>query len=384
MPATRRPPAPYVTRDKGTLYQRVLRSAAEGSETSLVHVYRCWLDGDWFASGPGEKLAIVCRQPGAAPLPDWADAQVSRWGGDGASVPGHKLWMQNGLSEKNATYLSADQIGGVKPDQAVMWKDEKDPGVTAQVAIACIEPTFHTGYGRWYCDIELKPTGAYKVLVKLILARYQKDALAGRTLSRTVPIDAVIVHQPWRFSAKRKGATIKVTATGPAYRGRAPMLDKMDGVSQGQTFKAISDLIGNTRSLPMDDLAQAPLIVAELERLDQNGSGPMPVLAGGLVIASTSLSIQPERVPESVEFFANPVMMSRWTLSLAIPPEDANKPLAVRVGLSSAHANTQARHPRIAGVGVGRDGAGFQPSALDGEFIYLPEPIVVQLPIASV
>ncbi|RYB05783.1 hypothetical protein [Lichenibacterium ramalinae] len=383
MPATRRPPAPYVTRDKGTFYQRVLRTSADGSETSLIHNYRCWLDGDWFASGPGEKLAIVCRQPGAALLPDWADAQVSRWGGDGTSVPGHRLWMQNGLSEDDATYLSADQIGGEKPDQTVIWKDDKDPRVTAQVALACIEPRFHTGYGRWYCDIELKPTGAYKAAVKLVLARYQKDALAGRTLSRTVPIDAVMVHQPWSFSAKRKSATIEVTVTGPAYRGRAPMLDKMDGVSQGQPFKVLSDLIGDTRALPMDHLAQAPLIVAELERLDPRGSGPMPALIGGLVVASTSLGVQPQRVPENVESFVNPVMLSRWTLSLAIPPEDAGKPLAVRVGLSSAHANSQARHPRLAGVGVGRDGASFQPSALDGEIIYLPEPIVVQLLIEN-
>ena len=382
LPATRRPPAPYVTRDKGTLYQRVLRPSADGSATSLVHVYRCWLDGDWFASGPGEKLAIVCRQPGGAALPDWADAQVSRWGGDGASVPGQKLWMQNGLSEADATYLLADQIGGVKPDQATMWKDERDPTVTAQVALACLEPTFHTGYGRWYCDIELKPTGAYKAAVKLVLARYQKDALAGRTLSRTVPIDAVMVHQPWRFSAKRKGTTIEVTVTGPAYRGRAPMLDKMDGVSRGKTFKALSVLMGDTRALPMDDLAQTPLIVAELERLDQGGSGTDAVVSAAvIVVASSSLGVQPQRVRENVESFANPVMMSRWTLTLAIPPEDANKRLAVRVGLSSAHANSQARHPRQAGVGVGRDGAGFQPSALDGEMVYLPEPIVVQLPI---
>lgn len=383
IPATRRPPAPYLARDKGTLYRRVLRTDPDGSETSLVHVYRCWLDGDWFASGPGEKLAIVCRQPGAAPLPDWADAQVSRWGGHAASVPGHKLWMQNGLSENDATYLSADQIGGVRPDQTVIWKDENDPSITAQVALACMEPKFHTGYGRWYSDIELKSTGAYKAVVKLVLARYQKDALAGRTLSRTVPIDAVMVQQPWRFAAKRKGTSIEITVTGPAYRGRAPMLEKMDGVSQGQTFKVLSDLMGNTRALPMDEIAQAPLIVAELERLDPNGSGPMPVLAGGLVVASTSLGVQPQRVPEYVESFANPVMMSRWTLSLSIPPEDDGKSLAVRVGLSSAHANSHARHPRLAGVGVGRDGAGFQPSALDGEMVYLPEPIVVQLPIEN-
>lgn len=383
MPATRCPPAPYVTRDKGTLYQRVLRTSADGSATSLVHVYRCWLDGDWFASGPGEKLAVVCRLPGSAALPGWADAQVSRWGGDGASVPGQKLWMQNGLSEADATYLSADQIGGVESDQAVMWKDEKDPSVTAQVALACIEPTFHTGYGRWYCDIELKPTGAYKAAVKLVLARYQKDALAGRTLSRTVPIDAIMVHQPWRFSAMRKGATIEVTVTGPAYRGRAPMLDKMDGISQGHTTKVLSDLVGDMRTLPTDDLPQTPLIVAELERLDPRGSGPIPVMNGGLVVAATSLGVRPQRVSEPVESFANPVMMSRWTLLLAIPPEDAGKALAVRVGLSSAHANSQARHRRLTGVGVGRDGAAFQPSALDGELIYLPEPIVVQMRLGT-
>ena len=383
IPATRRPPAPYITNDKGTLYQRVLRASSDSTETELVHVYRCWLDGDWFASGEGEKLAILCRRPSAPTLPDWADAQVSRWGGDSASVPGQKLWMQNGLSEGDATYLLADQIGGVRPDQAVLWKDESSPSVTALVDLACIEPQFHTGYGRWYCDVELKPTGAYKAAVKLVLARFQKHALAGRNLSATVPIDAVMMHQPWKFSAKRMGSNIEVTVTGPGYRGRAPMLEKMDGISQGQTMNVLSDLIGDTRALAMDELPQAPLIIAELERLDSRGTGPMPVLNGGLAVVATSLGVRPQRVPETVESFSQPVMMSRWTLSLRIPSEDVSKPLAIRISLASAHANSQARHLSQAGVGEARDRAGFQPSALDGELIYLPEPIVVQIPVAN-
>lgn len=384
IPATRRPPVPYVTRDKGTFYHRVLRKSSDALGTSLVHVYRCWLDGDWFASGPGERLAIICRKPSAAPLPDWADIQVSRWGGDASSIPGQKLWMQNGLLEKDATYLSADQISGAKTESAVMWRDENNPGVTAQVALACLEPIFHTGFGRWYCDIEVKPTGAFKAAVKFVLARYQKNALAGRTLSKTVPIDAVILHQPWRFTAKRNGLTIEVTVTGPAYSGRAPMLDKMQGVRAESTFTALSNLtVGGKRELPMDDLAQYPLIVAELERLGPNSSGPLPVLDGGRVVASTSLGVPPNRISETVESFDKPIMLSQWKLLLTIPPEDADKPLAVRVSLSSAHANSHARNPRTAGFGVGRDGAGFQPSALDGELVFLPEPIVIQLPIES-
>lgn len=399
MLATRRPPPPRLTRDKGTLYQRELRTSADGRETSLVHIYRCWLDGDWFASGDGEKLAVVCRQPRAASLPGWADAQVSRWGGDTASVPGQKLRVATELPEEDSTYLLAEQIGGATKAEATLvlarktgepegaepsiFGDPSDPEAeVAKVDLACLEPKFHDGYGRWYCDIEFKPTGAFKAALKLVLARYQEHALSGRQLSQTIAVDAVMLPQPWRFSVRRSGSAVSVVVTGPAYQGRAPMLDKMPGIKADTSFPIISELIGETRDIPMETLPHTPLIFAELERLDSKGKGPMPVLSGGHAVVQTNLGVQPQTVPEEIADMSGKLMLKRWTLDLNIPAEDVGKPLAVRVSLASAHANSQARNRGLGG-GVGRDGAGFQPSALDGELIFLPEPIVVQLKVPA-
>lgn len=104
--ATRRPP-PYTTRDVGTCYEREYLTTAKSEEKPLVHRYRCWLDGDWYASGDGEKLAVVCRKSGAAKLPTWANVQVSRWGGDMTIAPGQKLGVAANLDKEDATYLIA-------------------------------------------------------------------------------------------------------------------------------------------------------------------------------------------------------------------------------------------------------------------------------------
>lgn len=380
--ATRRPPPPYVMRDKGTLYRRELRTAADGSGKELVHIYRCWLDGDWYESGDDEKLAIVCRQSRSATLPGWADVQTSRWGGDATSAPGQELRTATMLQPSEPTRLIAEQIAGAEIKQATLTGGAGNPGQSAQVALACLTPQFHSGFGRWFCDIELKATGAFKVGLKLVLARFQEKSVAGRALSTTLPIDIVMLHQPWRFNAKRTGRTVEITVTGPAYQERAPMLDKMAGVSDGATFKALSDLIGNTGQTDMRALAQTPLIVAELERLDSNGKGPMPVISAGRAIATSNLGVAVEGIKEDLSNLPSQVLLRRWKLTLDIPPEHADQRLAVRIGLASAHANSHARrlHSTAASQApAASDGNRFQPSALDGPMVLLPEPIVVQL-----
>ncbi len=71
--------------------------------------------------------------PRAAVLPEWANAQVSRWAGIVAHYPGQKLWMGNGLSEEDATYLLADQSRVLTVNETVLWQMRTDPNVTARV-----------------------------------------------------------------------------------------------------------------------------------------------------------------------------------------------------------------------------------------------------------
>ncbi|MQV05908.1 hypothetical protein [Sinorhizobium meliloti] len=369
VPATRRPAPPYPTREKGTLYHR--STTTEPTGTTLSYIHRIWFDGNW----GDDKFAIVCKRPRSPALPGWADTQLSRWGGDMTSIPGQELRLSTGLVPSEATYLMANQIAAADETAAMLWRDQDN--AVAEVSLACLrDVTFHDGFGKFYCDVELKPTGAFKAGLKLVVARYQPNALPGRQLSSTVPIDTVMLPQPWHFAAERSGKKITVTITGPAYQGRAPKLDGLEGVSKEATMRLLSNLTRDTTAIDLKSLTQAPLIVAELERLDGRQSGPLPVLDGGRLVVASSLDHPPETVTENVEGFLQPLALKRWRLSLTVPDEDMDKPLSVRVSLASAHANS---HARKRGDNHGSAKPGFQPSALDGALVFLPEPMVVQL-----
>lgn len=369
VPATRRPQPPYPTRDEGTAYHRGVK--VDGGDATLSYINRIWFDGNW----GDETFAIVCRRPRSPALPAWADTQVSRWGGDMASIPGQRLRVATDLPAADATYLMANQIVMADEKEALLWHGGDDQ--VAEVSLACLKPAFHKGFGRFYCDVELKSTGAFKAGLKLLVARYQEKALPGRQLSSTVPLDTVMLPQPWRFSAKRLKSNIVVTVTGPAYQGRAPMLDQLEGISKEATMRLLSNLVGNVNSVDMRSLTQTPLIVAELERLNSDGHGPLPVFNAGRLVVANNLQASPDIVSEPMEGFDHPVQLKQWRLSLTIPEEDLSEPLSVRVSMATAHANSHARRKNQARTGSN----GFQPAALEGSLVFLPEPIVIDLPV---
>jgi hypothetical protein len=360
--ATSKPAAPQPVRNKGVLYRRWIEDVGGqnglASGKRLSHVYRCWLDSIWFDSGQGEKLAVVCRDPKAADQPDWVLAQLSRWGGAMSMAPSQELRPDN--QGDDPTYLDASQIrdGSRDPARTVGQVDaflplpEKgDPNVPLGVKLAVLEPQFDEGCGRWFCDIELANASAFLVSAKLSLARYQEHAHPGCHLSDPVLTDAVMLHQPWEFAAVRKGRRVEVIATGPSYIERAPMVDDPDS------------LTGNL-DIPM--MAAAPLITVELERLDDRGSGPVPVLGeSGDAVTTDSLGkgVRKDYGYGNSRTADVPAGCTRWTIPIDIPSMEVAANLAVRVSLASAHANSKA--------GVEDNG--------DGLMVYLPEPLMMQL-----
>ena len=226
-------------------------------------------------------------------------------------------------------------------------------GEKAGVSLALLEPQFHQGFGRWYCDIGLHSTGAFRIGVQLHLARFQNNAMAGCKLSKTVRADAFMLHQPWTFSATRRGGKVEVVAAGPAYDERAPMTLGLHGMSDDINTAA---------------RAAEPLIVAELEQLNAGGE-PLPVLneAGQLVFATSGPGITPERGDGGNPRSGLPKGWKRWTLPLTIPPGELTSALAVRISLASAHANSRAALPLAGGP------------RHDGPLVYLPEPLVVRI-----
>lgn len=363
--ATRPPTQPTLLKDKGTLYQRRLGRSVDlpvpghqGRGRTLSHIYRCWLGPDWFSSGEGEQLAIVCRDPAQEKHPDWLLSQLSRWGGDMTMAPAQAVVVPP-ADLASATFLSPAQVVGTVTQRALMYRELKEDQAeplskSHGVLLGLLTPRFHTGTGRWYCDMEITPTAAYKVGVQLCLVRYQPNAIEGCKLSRSVRADAFFLHQPWTFSAIRRGGEVEVIAMGPAYTEKAPMTVGLEGA---ETAK---DIAGR---------AAEPLVVVELERLGSDGDKPLIVIDSNAdPVVTTSLAASTRREFGDTRRPDIPSGWTRWTMTLVIPKEEPETRFAVRVSLASTHANS------LAAPGSGQPGS-------DGPLVYLPEPMVVQLEI---
>jgi len=344
-------------KDQGSLYLRrfdtVIGSSARQQGKRLTHVYRCWLDSGWFSSGEGEKLAVICRDPSQGEPPDWLISRLSHWGGDMTMRP--PIYLKSAPSSLEApTFLDPLQIvgmtSGVGELCSLPWDKRSDISARFQgVRLALLEPTFHSGTGRWYCDIELVPMATFRVCLRLSLARYQACAIEGCHLSEPVLADAFVLHQPWNFLAERSNDVVEISVTGPAYTQRAPMFQGLMPEAQLQG---------------LDALAAEPLVLAELERLDRLGGRPLPVMGmDGQRVATTSRqAIRKEHGwPTAAEGIEEG--WTRWVMQMVIPPGDAGARYAVRLTLASAHASSSAAR--------GND--------VDGALVYLPEPLVVQL-----
>jgi hypothetical protein len=326
--------------------------------------YRCWLDG-WFSSGEHELLAVVCRSQSVDPEP-WLESLLSRWGGDMTMAPGAELG-----SGAAPEYLRPDQlvfeptidIGASTPLKPTLINAAVPPPATPSggagsqqgsrnADIALLKPRFHTGLGRWYCDIELRQVPTFRALLQLSLARYQPRAIPGCELSTPVLISAFLLHQPWTFSAVRKGRRIEVTATGPAYRERAPMTRGLDGVGA---------VAGGDLPRVVDQAAE-PRISVELERITDDA--PLPVVdRDGRLVVATNVGIAAETRGTGLQDG-----WKRWTIPLDVPegPIEGQR-MAVRISLATAHANSKA----VRG----------SPDLSDGPLVYLPEPLVVQIAV---
>ncbi|MBA3041278.1 MAG: hypothetical protein KJ670_21850 [Alphaproteobacteria bacterium] len=359
LPATRAPVVPVLTRNYGIAYRRrfdTTESLLPGqSESSLTHVYRCWLDNRWFDSGPFEKLAVICR-PLGTDTPAWLEPLLSKWGGDMTMRSGQPL----GGTGKFAAFLAPEQFvlddhhdvdfesGEVIPSILRNIPLQSPTGTESRnVDIALLEPKFDAGAGLWFCDIELKNAPAFKIDLDLSLARYQHHAIPGCHLSKPIAAGGFMLHQPWSFKATRSNDRVDITVIGPAYSERAPMT------------RGLKTLVPRDVS----QRAGMPFLTAELERI-VDGS-PLPVRGvDGLPVVTTS------RNATKIDSggLGVPPGCTRWIMSLAIPHDPIHRDhLAVRVSLSSYHANS------LAALGETRDGG----------LITLPEPMTAQLIIGD-
>ncbi|RZS36406.1 hypothetical protein EV193_10787 [Herbihabitans rhizosphaerae] len=199
LPSTARPEAPQVawvvptfgwTETSADLGLRRTRVRGGGG-------LRIFLERPWYSSGAGEQLAIVLA--GGGPI-DPNDVQlrelVTQIGGDPVvkseaitgSFPGIGQFP---LAADGKPALSLPELAGRTP--------------AAMVAAAVHDVQWDAERRRWACDVVLPAGRVYQPFVRLALARYQPNSLAG------VELSAVAALQ-WAQLAPDRSATIRLHA----------------------------------------------------------------------------------------------------------------------------------------------------------------------------
>jgi hypothetical protein len=181
--------------------------------------FRIWLERPWFTSGDGELLALVCW-PGNVFRPSGGSGTYLRdkarqvWGTfrDQAARPPSQLpplelsglytgWGLDPIWQQDNTPLYfippgaftnrlLPDVPGVIPSQ---FQDGSvaDPSGLA-VGLALYKPQYDETERRWFADIRIAPNDdAYFPFVRLGLARYQPNAIAGCELSEIVSTEFV-------------------------------------------------------------------------------------------------------------------------------------------------------------------------------------------------
>lgn len=172
---------------------------------------RVYLERPWFSSGDGELLGVVFQAGKFMNnISAAADPYVTRWGQDPAFIsagvdlaPG----QSNFPDIPNAHYktdLVLDELPG------------------EQVAAAGFPVQYDQDRKLWYADLQINPgQGAYFPFVRLALARFQPNSVAGAHLSPVVRSDfAQLTPERAATLTRVAGVTpprYKLTVIGPAY-----------------------------------------------------------------------------------------------------------------------------------------------------------------------
>jgi hypothetical protein len=183
---------------------------------------RVYLDRPWYSSGDGELLGIVVRSGGGGLSGDTDPMKnvITTWGVDpisldsvapSSSAPSTKLVGQ-GLAVEN--FSGQQQVGrnlvlAEQPAQAQAtgWTNVDVIGYAVQ---------FDAEQRRWYADVQIDPGQSYCPFIRLALARYQPDSVAGAELSPVVLCDfmQLLPHRTLSVTASADGKTLQVRVDG--------------------------------------------------------------------------------------------------------------------------------------------------------------------------
>ena len=211
IPCSRRP-LPPVVRYIVPAFSWDTQSAEVPTEPWRIHtqkrksVLRVWLERPWRESGDDEMLAVVLwpsvtteqasrlnKREGAAMLPPrdvprQMEPLVTRWGMD-------PIWngQPTSIAPTPNHFPDAHFVGNLLVPEPVHSpkRDDDAPIQDAEklVAIAAYRPEFSKSRNAWFCDVKMDAVPSYWTFIRLALARYQPNSIAGMELSPVQLVD---------------------------------------------------------------------------------------------------------------------------------------------------------------------------------------------------
>ena len=203
---------------------------------------RIYLERPWYSSGNGELLAVLLAQGTSdtagyppPPHPEEGFPFVSQWGSDPAWLapgvekrPLRLVDFESGLS----LYGVDDRTRAGLPVAAPVAlplplpprKDAPQQPSTVPVMALGYRPQYSKERGLWYVDIAFSPRATFWPFLRLALARYQPESVAGKHLSTPVRADFVQVAPERTASVSRTDDRhVRVVVSGfTGHRNRRP------------------------------------------------------------------------------------------------------------------------------------------------------------------
>lgn len=204
---------------------------------------RIYLDRPWYSSGDGELLGVVLGELGDEP--DRSDA-TSQWGAD-------PVWHGRGPTRR-AISVELDQLFAsvgrelpARPVRPLAQLPLVDVQREPTAGVLGYRPEYDASRKLWFADIAVDPRSAIWPFLRLVVARYQPESIAGRHLSQLVRCDYVQIPLERTATLTRPDdRTARVVLSGPVgYRGAAD-LDRIDA-SSADGLQALRARIGASR-----------------------------------------------------------------------------------------------------------------------------------------
>jgi len=188
---------------------------------------RIYLEGAWYESGEGERLAVILPDPAslgakaASPPPQLLPC-VSRWGLDPTRLPLPWPAAAEHLAGVRAWSFEPSQFRGDFRAHTGLALAEPGSHGSIQRVIAVSYPVhYDRKRGLWYADVEIAPDRGYFPFVRLALARLQPSSLPDLELSAVALADFAQLtpdRTAWvnlRLSDSGEGYTAHVSVVGP-------------------------------------------------------------------------------------------------------------------------------------------------------------------------